>query len=110
MEIEALVETDQMREAWSKIQRCYQQAKGNPIPPTRKLLEHTSTLRDSLYSRIPLEVEAIPIIVQPARIADDTLEGEEITVLVWRLLMGQAGVPLGMREEYLKASIREVTK
>ena len=40
-DIETLVETDQMREEWSKIQRWYQEANGHPTPPTRKGLEHT---------------------------------------------------------------------
>ena len=50
-DIEALVEADQMREAWSKIHRWFQQAKGHTTTLNREGLEQTSTLREDLYRR-----------------------------------------------------------
>ena len=96
-EIEALVEADQMREAWSKIQRWFQQAKGHPPPLTREGLEHTSHLREDIYRRCLPEGEAIPILVQLARIADDIPERKEIAVALRRLKMGREGNPSRIR-------------
>ena len=64
-DIEILIAAGQMREAWSKIQQGYQQAKGHPKPLTREGLDHTSTLREDLYRQTPPEGKAIPILVQP---------------------------------------------
>ena len=54
-------------------------------PPTREELENTSTLSKDLYRRLPLEGEAIPILVQPVSIVYGPLEVEEILVAVQRL-------------------------
>ena len=89
--------------------RWYRQAKGHPIPPNKEGLEHTSTLRDNLYRRRPIEGKAIPILVQPQKIADYTMEGGEITVAVRRVQMGRVGGLSAMRSEHLKVWLREVT-
>ena len=47
-DIEILIAAGQTRDAWSKIQQGYQQAKGHPKPLTREGLDHTSTLREDL--------------------------------------------------------------
>ena len=65
---------------WSKIQRLYLQAKGQPIRTTIEVLEYTSILREDLYRWRPPEGEEILILVQTVRIADDTPEGEVIVV------------------------------
>ena len=83
--VEALVEADHVREAWSNIQRWYQQANGHPTPPTIKGLEHALTLRDDIYRWRPLEVEAILIPVQPSRVGGNTPERGDIVVIVCRL-------------------------
>ena len=64
VEIEALVESEHTRESWSNIQKWCRQANGNPTYPTREGLDHTSTLREDLYRKSPLEGKAIPILVQ----------------------------------------------
>ena len=91
------MENDQLREAWSKTQRWYQEAKGHQAPPTREQLEHTSTLREDLYMRLPPEGEPLSILVQPVSIADGPTEGEEIAAAVRNLWSDQAGGPLGMK-------------
>ena len=47
--IDALITVGHTREAWSKIQVWYRQAKLHLTPPTREGLEHTSDLREELY-------------------------------------------------------------
>ena len=69
-EIKALVSNDQVREAWSKNQRWYREAKGHQVPPTSEQLDQTSTLLEDLYRNRPLEGESIPILVQPVSIED----------------------------------------
>ena len=71
-----------MRESWSKIQRWFQQAKGHTTPLNREGTEHTSNLREDIYRWCPMEGEAIPILVQLARIADDIPESQDIEVAV----------------------------
>ena len=44
-EIESLVAIDQLREAWSKTKRWYQESKGHRSLTTSEQLEQTSTLR-----------------------------------------------------------------
>ena len=75
MGIETLVEADQTREVWNKIQSCHLQAKVHPTSPTKEGLEHTSTLREDLYRRLPPEGAEILILVQPVRIAYRPPEG-----------------------------------
>ena len=53
-DIEALVEADQMREAWIKIHSWFQQAKGHTTPVNRDKLEQTSTLREDVYRQCPM--------------------------------------------------------
>ena len=53
-EIEALVEAEQMREAWIKIHSWFQQAKGHTTPVNRDKLEQTSTLREDVYRQCPM--------------------------------------------------------
>ena len=48
-EIETLVSKNQVREAWIKTQRWYQEAKGHQVPPTSEQLNKTSTLREDFY-------------------------------------------------------------
>ena len=60
-EIEALVATDQAREAWSKIKSWYLKVEGHQTPPTIEGLYHTSILSEDLYRGRPLEGEAILI-------------------------------------------------
>ena len=91
--IEALVATEKTGEAWSKIHRWYRQAKGNPTPPTREVMEHTSTLREDLYKQCPSEGEATLIIVKPSMISDRPPEGEDISLTVRRLRTGRAEGP-----------------
>ena len=50
--------------------------------------------------------EEILILVQPTRILDDTLEGEDRTVSVQILIMGQTGCPLGMKAEHFKVCLK----
>ena len=100
-DIEELVEADNTREAWSKIQRWYCKAKVHSSPPTREVLEHTSTLREDIYRRHPLEGEAILILVLPVSIVYRHPEGEEISVAVPRLRMVHMGGPSRIREEHL---------
>ena len=47
-EIETLVSNDELREAWIKTQRWYQEAKGHQVPPTSEQLDQTSTLWEYL--------------------------------------------------------------
>ena len=77
-----------MREAWSKIHRCYRKENVHPTTPTREGLEQTSTLREDIYRRRPQEGEAIPVLVQQVSITDGTMEGEEVAVAVKILQMG----------------------
>ena len=49
------MDKDDLREAWSKIQRCYQLDKVDPDPHTIEFLEQTSNLREDLYRRCPPE-------------------------------------------------------
>ena len=69
-DIEELVEADNTREAWSKIQRWYCKAKVHSSPPTREVLEHTSILREDLYRQSTLEGEAIQIVVKTVSTSD----------------------------------------
>ena len=71
-----------MREVWSNIHKWFQQAKGHTTPLNREGLEQTSTLRGDLYRWWTMEGEAIPILVQLARIADDIPESQDIEVAV----------------------------
>ena len=50
------------------------------------------------------------VLIKTERIANNTLEREEITVAVRRLKMGWTGGPSGMRAENLKVWIREATR
>ena len=84
-----------MRKAWSKMQRWYLESKVHQYPLTREGLEHTSTLREDLYRQQPPEGEAIPILVQPARIVDDTPEWGEISVAVRILQLAEQEVHRG---------------
>ena len=88
MEVEALVAEGQTREAWSKIQRWYQQVKVHLSPPTREGLDHTSTLKEELYMRHLMEGESIPILVQPAETIDGPPVKEGYTI-------GSAGTTYG---------------
>ena len=54
-DIESVVGGDQLREAWSKTQMCYREAKGHQAPPISEQLEQTSTLREDIYRRRPPE-------------------------------------------------------
>ena len=72
--IGALVSNDQVREAWSKNQRWYQEAKGHRVPPTSDQLDQTSTLREYLYRHRPTESKSIPILLQQVSIKDGSPE------------------------------------
>ena len=48
-------------------------------------LEYTSTLREDLYMRLPVEGILIPVLVQPSEIQDQPPGGEVIAVAVWDL-------------------------
>ena len=69
-DIETLVLNSQVREAWSRTQWWYQEAKGHRVPHTSEHLDQTSTLWEELYRHRPLEGEIIPILVQPVSIKD----------------------------------------
>ena len=100
VDTEVIVALDQKREAHRKIQRWYQQSKGHPTPPTREGMDNTSILKENLYMWCSLEVEAILAQLQLEMIADDTLEGEDITMAVWRQQMGRAVGPSGIDVNY----------
>ena len=104
------MDKDDLREAWSKIQRCYQLDKVDPDPHTIEFLEQTSNLREDLYRRCPPEGGALPILVQPVRIADNPSEGEEIAAAVRKLQTERAGGPSVMKAEYLNAWLQEATR
>ena len=74
-----------MRKEWSKIQRWFQHSKGHPTPLNREGPEQTSTLTEDIYRQCPMEGEAIPILVQLTRIADDIPERQDISVALQRL-------------------------
>ena len=57
-----------------------------------------------------MEGEAIPILVQLTRIADDIPERQDISVALQRLQMGREGSPSRMRAEQLKVWIRGATR
>ena len=61
---------DKVREAWSKNQRWYREAKGHQVPPTSEQLDQTSTLREDLYRQRPTEGESIPILIQTVSVED----------------------------------------
>ena len=69
-DIEALVPKDKVREAWSKTQWWYREAKGHRVPPTSEQFDQTSTLREDLYRHCPPEDESIPTLIQPVSIKD----------------------------------------
>ena len=72
-------------------------------------MDNTSTLKENLYMWCPLEVEAILALLQLEMIVDDTPEGEDIAMAVWRLQMGRAVGPSGMRADNIKVWKRELT-
>ena len=84
-DIDALVLKDQVREAWSKTQRWYQEAKGHRVYPTSEQLDQTSTLRENLYRQRPPEGEIIPILVQPVSTEYRPTEVGEIAAAVRKL-------------------------
>ena len=69
-EIETLVSNDQVREAWSKNQWLYREAKGHQVPPTSEQMDQNSTLREDIYMKRPPEGEIIQILVQTVSIED----------------------------------------
>ena len=109
-EIEAIVSKNQLREAWSKIQRWFREAKGHRAPPTSERLDQTSTLREDIYSKHPPEGAPLPILVQPVIIADGPPEVGEIVAAVRKLRSGRVGGPSGMKAERLKSWLREATR
>ena len=74
-EIKALMSNNQVKEAWSKTQRWYREAKGHRVPPTSEHLDQTSNLREDLYRHRPPEGERIPILIQPVSISEGPPEG-----------------------------------
>ena len=108
--IKTLVLKDQVRKAWSKTQRWYQEAKGHQFPPTSEQLDQTSTLWEYLYRHCPPEGESILILVQPVSIEDGPPEVGEILLEVSKLLLGRAGGPSGMKAKHVKAWLQAATR
>ena len=88
-EIEALVSKYQVREAWSKTQWWYLEAKGHRVPPTSEQLDQTSILQEDLYRQRPPKGEPLPILVKLVSIADGPSEVGEIVAVVSKLWPGR---------------------
>ena len=90
-EIKALVSNYQVREACSKNQQWYQEAKGHQVPLTSVQLDQISTLWEDLYRHCPPEGESIPSLVQLVSIKEGTPWVGEILAAIRKLRLGRAG-------------------
>ena len=68
--IEASMEADTFREAWTKISRCYSQARGAQTPPTLEDIKEVTMERAELYMCRPPEGLKVPLLVRNTDIKD----------------------------------------
>ena len=95
-EIEAQLQQQDLKGAWSTLKAWYQHSGDRPPKPLRQDLKSLTNKREVLYTHVPSPGAPIPIHVNPFPIQDEIPSEDEIAVAVTRLKKGKAPGPLGL--------------
>jgi exonuclease III len=101
--IEALLKSNELKEAWGVLQAWYNHAGDRPQKPSRQDLVTMTAEREELYRKRDPPGEPIPILLdRPYEIEDGTPTEWEIEEAVNRMPRGKSPGPSKMRAEHLK--------